>query len=99
MKISSRGSGAWATWGRGPGDPFGRPHIRPRLHLHREGSNLIYELRLRLVQAALGGQDWGWGLEGGPELSVAPGTRDCEVFELESEGLPHPGSRIGAGCT
>jgi molecular chaperone DnaJ len=77
----------------GPGDLFVRPHIRPHPHLHREGSNLIYELKLGLAQAALGVKTEIPGLEGELEFSVPPGTHDGEVFELEGQGLPHPGSR------
>ncbi|WP_337870014.1 J domain-containing protein [Meiothermus sp.] len=77
----------------GPGDLFVRPHIRPHPHLHREGSNLIYELKLGLAQAALGVKTEIPGLEGDLEFSVPPGTRDGEVFELEGKGLPYPGSR------
>jgi molecular chaperone DnaJ len=77
----------------GPGDLFVRPHIHPHHHLKREGSNLIYELRLGLAQAALGARVQIPGLEGDLELSIPPGTHDGEVFELEGQGLPHPGSR------
>lgn len=77
----------------GPGDLFVRPRIRPLPHLRREGSNLIYELRLGLAQAALGTKVQIPGLEGDLELSLPPGTHDGEVFEMEGQGLPHPGSR------
>jgi len=69
----------------GPGDLFVRPQIQPHPHLRREGSNLIYQLKLGLAQAALGAKGHIPGLEGELELS--------EVFELEGQGLPHPGSR------
>ncbi|MFC6919279.1 molecular chaperone DnaJ [Meiothermus taiwanensis] len=77
----------------GPGDLFVRPHIHPHPQLRREGSNLIYELRLGLAQAALGARVQIPGLEGDLELSIPPGTHEGEVFELEGQGLPHPGSR------
>ncbi len=76
----------------GPGDLFVRPRIRPHPHLQRDGANLIYELRLGLAQAALGAKVVVPGLEGNLELSVPPGTREGEVFELEGQGLPLPGS-------
>lgn len=77
----------------GPGDLFVRPRIHPHPHLKREGSNLIYELRLGLAQAALGAKVQIPGLEGDLEFSLPPGTHDGEIFELEGQGLPYPGSR------
>lgn len=77
----------------GPGDLFVRPHIKPHPHLKREGTNLVYELKLGLAQAALGARVLIPGLEEDLELSIPPGTHDGEVFELEGQGLPHPGSR------
>jgi len=77
----------------GPGDLFVRPRIQPHPYLKREGANLIYRLRLGLAQAALGTRVGIPGLEGELELNVPPGTHDGEVFELEGEGLPHPGGR------
>ncbi len=77
----------------GPGDLYVRTHIRPHPHLQREGANLVYSLKLGLAQAALGARVQIPGLEGELELSVPPGTHDGEVFELEGQGLPYPGSR------
>lgn len=76
----------------GAGDLFVRPHIRPHPQLHREGPNLIYELKLGLAQAALGSKTEVPGLEAPIEFNVPPGTRDGEVFELDGKGLPYPGS-------
>ena len=76
----------------GAGDLFVRPHIKPHPQLHREGPNLIYELKLGLAQAALGNKTEVPGLEAPIEFNVPPATRDGEVFELEGKGLPYPGS-------
>jgi molecular chaperone DnaJ len=88
-----RVSGMGSLGPGGAGDLFVRPHIRPHPQLHREGSNLVYELKLGLAQAALGVKTRIPGLEGDLEFSVPPGTRDGEVFELEGKGLPQPGGR------
>lgn len=77
----------------GPGDLFVRPHIQPHPQLHREGPNLIYELKLGLAQAALGVKTEIPGLEGNHELNVPPGTHDGEVFEMDGKGLPYAGGR------
>ncbi|RDI96029.1 J domain-containing protein [Meiothermus sp. QL-1] len=77
----------------GPGDLFVRPKVRPHPQLRRQGADLIYELRLGLAQAALGVRVQVPGLRGEVPLEVPPGTGEGEVFELEGEGLPRPGSR------
>ena len=74
----------------GPGDLYVRIRLRPHPHLKRDGKNLIYQLRLGIAQAALGGQVMIPTLEGEVPLDVPPGTEHGAVFELEGKGLPDP---------
>jgi molecular chaperone DnaJ len=70
----------------GPGDLFVRSHIRPHLHLHCEGYNLIHELRLGRAEVAMGVKTGIGGLEGGLEFRSPPAPVTTR-FELQGKGL------------
>ncbi len=77
----------------GNGDLFVRPRIKAHPTLERDGSNLIFGLKIGLAQSALGVKLTVPGLEEDHPLDVPPGTPDGKVFELNGKGLPNQNGR------
>ena len=55
----------------------------------REGDDLIYELPLNFIQAALGDELEVPTLNGREPLKIPAGTQPGEVFRLRGKGIPH----------
>lgn len=79
------------------GGPAGDLYVRTRVRAHelftREGNDLHCELRIPMVQAALGAQLTLPTLYGDQEVGVPPGTQSGDVITLRRLGMP----RLGGG--
>src|SRR5437763_351368 len=72
-----------------PGDLYIALHIKAHPVLQRNGTDIIYELPLSVVQAALGDSVEIPTVEGSQRLEVPPGTQYGRVFRLHGHGVPH----------
>ena len=83
------GRGAVGPRGGGAGDLY--VHLRVRAHplFGRDGFDLVRELVVSYVQAALGTHVKLETLDGEEDLVVPPGTQHGKVFRLRGRGVPH----------
>ena len=72
-----------------PGDLYIALHVKAHPVLQRDGTDIIYELPLSVVQAALGDSVEIPTVEGTQRLEVPPGTQYGRVFRLHGHGVPH----------
>ncbi len=79
------------------GGPAGNLYVRLRVAEHplfkRQGNDLIYELPINFVQAALGDEVTVPTLDGSEAtLRIPAGTQHGKVFRLKEKGIPYIGS-------
>ncbi|MPZ88700.1 MAG: molecular chaperone DnaJ [Nitriliruptorales bacterium] len=91
LRLVGRGE---AGRNSGPaGDLYVRIRVRPHELFTRDGNNLHCELRIPVVQAALGAQLTLPTLYGEQEVGVPAGTQSGDVLTLRRLGMP----RLGGG--
>ena len=76
------------------GGPSGNMYVRVSVKRHplfrREGTDLVYEVPLNLVQVTLGDELEVPTLNGNDEtLRIPPGTQPGAVFRIKGKGVPH----------
>jgi len=88
QSLRLRGEGNAALGGRA-GDLYVRIHLKPHPSFKREGDNVLYETKISIPKAALGGELEVPAIDGKAQLKIPPGTRAGTVFRLEGKGFPH----------
>jgi len=83
------GRGAVGPRGGPPGDLYVHLRVRPHPVFRRDGYDLVRDLHVSYVQAALGTHLGIETLDGDEELVVSPGTEPGRVFRLRGRGVPH----------
>jgi molecular chaperone DnaJ len=83
------GEGELGEQGGPPGDLFVRIRVRPHKVFKREKDNVLMELPISFVQAALGDEIEIPTLEGKTILKIPEGTQPNAVFHLRGKGIPH----------
>lgn len=83
------GEGDLGTAGGPPGDLLVHVRVRPHKVFKRERDNVIMELPISFIQAALGDEIEIPTLEGKTKLKVPEGTQPGAVFYLRGKGIPH----------
>ena len=63
--------------------------VKPHPHLSRRDQDVIYELKLNIVQAALGDRIEVPTVDGPVEVSIPAGTQYGQTFRLGGKGIPH----------
>ncbi len=88
--ISLRYSGEGEPGVRGGpvGDLYVEVRVRPHATLKRDGEDLLTELMVSMVQAALGDTVTVEGIDGPEEVSVPKGTQPGDVITLRKKGVP-----------
>lgn len=86
LRLSGRGE-AGRNNGQA-GDLFVRVRIRPHDLFTRDGNDLHCELRIPMVQAALGAKLSLPTFDGDQALEVPPGTQSGDVLTLRRQGMP-----------
>jgi molecular chaperone DnaJ len=88
-QIRLTGEGEAGVRGGPPGDLY--VVIRVKLHpqLSRRDQDVIYELKLNIVQAALGDRIEVPTVDGPVEVSIPAGTQYGQTFRLNGKGIPH----------
>ncbi len=87
-RLRLLGRGEAGLNGGPPGDLYVRTRVRQHELFTREGNDLHIELRIPMVQAALGAQLPLPTLDGEESLAVPPGTQSGDVLTLRRLGMP-----------
>ncbi|TAN32303.1 molecular chaperone DnaJ [bacterium] len=87
-QIRLSGEGEAGLRGGPPGDLYVVLRVKAHPHLARHEHDLIYELRMNMVQAALGDRIEIPTLEGGVQIAIPPGTQHGQSFRLAGRGMP-----------
>jgi molecular chaperone DnaJ len=88
LRVSGKGDLPPDTAGV-PGDLYVVLDVQEDERLHREGADLLVEVRLSYPLAVLGGKTNVPTLEGERELTVKPGTKAGDVLVFRGAGVPH----------
>ena len=83
------GEGELGTAGGPPGDLIALIKVRPHKVFKREKDNILMDVPISFVQAALGDEIEIPTLEGKTILKVPEGTQPGAVFHLRGKGIPH----------
>lgn len=86
LRLSSEGE----VGGRGgrPGDLYVVVHVRPHPTFHRNNSDLMIDVPIGFVQAALGAEIEVPTIDGKAKLTIPAGTQTHTVFRMRGKGLP-----------
>jgi molecular chaperone DnaJ len=87
IRLSNEGE----TGPRGgpPGSLYVAVHVRPHPSLTREGTELFYEAKVSIAQAALGTRIMVPTVDGEEEVEIKPGTQPDTEIRLRGKGVPH----------
>jgi molecular chaperone DnaJ len=88
-QIRLAGEGAAGFRGGPPGDLYIAIWVKPHPALQRQDDDLIYELRINMVQAALGDRVEVPSVDGTVEVTIPPGTQYGQKFRLPHKGMPN----------
>lgn len=86
-RLRSSGNGEAGVRGGGPGDLYVVLHVRAHEIFQREGDDLICEVPIRFVEAALGGEIEVPTLTGKAQIKIPPGTQNGTIFRLKGKGV------------
>ncbi len=85
--ISLRGEGEPGSKGGPSGDLFVTVHVKSHQFFIRQGNNVICEIPITFMQAALGAEIEVPTLDGKVKYSVPEGTQTGSVFRLKGKGI------------
>ncbi len=83
------GEGELGTQGGPPGDLIVRLRVRPHKVFKRQKDNVVMEIPISFVQAALGDEIDVPTLDGKTKFKIPEGTQPGAVFHLRGKGIPH----------
>jgi molecular chaperone DnaJ len=87
IRLSNEGEAGLR--GGPPGSLYVAVHVTPHPSLKREGTELVYEARIGLAQAALGTRIEVPTVEGSEEVEIRAGTQPGTEIRLRGRGVPH----------
>lgn len=87
-KIRFKGKGEPGVAGGPAGDLYVVTKIKPHPYFTRDGADVMLEVPVTPVEAALGAQFEVPTPSGRVKLKIAPGTQDGKVFKLPGKGAP-----------
>ena len=94
--ISLRGLGNAGRNGGPAGDLLVTVSVRSHPQFEREGTSILYELPVSIVQASLGAEVEVPTIDGKVKYTVPEGTQSGTVFRLRGKGVPYlPGGGRG----
>ncbi|MDQ7949953.1 MAG: molecular chaperone DnaJ [Pedobacter sp.] len=99
MQLSMAGKGNAAPNGGIAGDLIILIEELPHHTLKREGNNIVYDLHLSIVDAALGASIEVPTIDGKAKIKIDPGTQSGKLLRLKGKGIPeinsyHKGDQI-----
>src|SRR2546429_25365 len=86
-QIRISGEGEAGVRGGPPGDLYVVLRVKAHPHLARHEQDIVYELRINIVQASLGDRIEIPTIEGAVEIPIPPGTQHGQSFRLARPGL------------
>jgi molecular chaperone DnaJ len=87
-QIRLSGEGEAGLRGGQPGDLYVVLRVKPHPQLARRDQDVIYELRVNIVQAAIGDRIEVPTMEGPVEIAIPAGTQYGQTFRLPGRGMP-----------
>ncbi|HKV87637.1 MAG TPA: molecular chaperone DnaJ [Candidatus Dormibacteraeota bacterium] len=87
-QIRISGEGEAGLRGGPPGDLYVVLRVKAHGQLARHEQDVVYELRINMVQAALGDRIEIPTLEGNVEIAIPAGTQHGQSFRLQGRGMP-----------
>ena len=87
IRLSNEGEAGLR--GGPPGSLYVAVHVAPHPELRREGTELVFEARIGLAQAALGTRIEVPTVEGHEEVEIKAGTQPGTEIRLRGKGVPH----------
>lgn len=87
-QIRLTGEGAAGFRGGAPGDLYIVLRVKPHPQLRRQDQELIFELHVNIVQAALGDSIEVPTADGSVQVTIPPGTQHGQAFRLRGKGMP-----------
>lgn len=92
MQLSMSGKGNAAPNGGIPGDLIILIEEIPHESLKREGNNVVYDLHLSIIDAALGYSAEVPTIDGKAKIKIEPGTQSGKLLRLKAKGIPEVNS-------
>jgi molecular chaperone DnaJ len=92
MQLSMSGKGNAAPRGGVPGDLIILIEEIPHETLKRDGNNIIYDLHVNFVDAALGVSVEVPTIDGKAKIKLEPGTQGGKILRLKGKGVPEVNS-------
>ncbi len=87
--ISIRGEGDPGSKGGPAGDLFVTVAVKPHALFRRQGNDVVCEIPITFVQAALGAELEVPTLDGKVKYSMPEGTQTGTIFRLKNKGIPY----------
>jgi molecular chaperone DnaJ len=87
-QIRLSGEGEAGLRGGQPGDLYVVLRVKDHAQLSRHDQDMVYELRVNMVQAALGDRIEIPTVEGPVEIAIPAGTQHGQSFRLQGRGMP-----------
>jgi molecular chaperone DnaJ len=87
-RLRLAGEGEAGDEGMPPGDLYVATRVRRHPFFERDGSDLVCEITLTFLQAALGARVEIPTLDGTEVVKVSPGTQPGEILRLKGRGVP-----------
>ncbi len=82
------GEGEAGQLGGPPGNLYVVVHVKPHPFFRRRDDDILLNLNINIVQAALGDEIMVPTLEGEESLEIPAGTQTGSVFRLKGKGVP-----------
>ena len=86
-RLRSGGNGEAGLRGGPPGDLYVVLHVKPHAIFQRDGDDLLCEVPVSFVQAALGAEIEVPALDGKTGIKIPPGTQPGTMFRLKGKGV------------
>jgi len=80
-----------------PGDMYVRIHVKPHLYLRKEGFNLVTDIKAKLTQAIIGGEQTIKLLapDGDLILKIPEGANNGDILRIKGKGVPNERGKRG----
>lgn len=91
IRLKVSGEGELGSQGGPPGDLYVVIHVEPHPFFKRKDNDLICEVPISFVQAALGSEVEVPTIDGSAHIKIPAGTPSGKVFHLRGKGVPKLG--------
>lgn len=88
-QVIMRGEGDSGIRGGPAGNLYITISVKPHAYFKRRGDDIIYELPLSFIQAALGDEVEVPNLAGKTKIKIPPGSQTGKIFRLKGQGVSH----------